>query len=372
METLERLEMIRAVRFGPGYPPAGEPVSVGIDSSGLHLSSKESGEETIPFDPLRVSAGGFDHDQMILIWRHGAETESLVISDSDSKMKFLAHAPSLLAPQLSRWQKKIGRNQKRTWGGGMLLLLLLLSPLLLAFGIWWQSDHIAAWAVDRISIDSEEQIGDLIYRQARLGFDILPEGEAVKAVREIGNRLTRGEPYPFEWHVAENPAVNAFAIPGGHVVVFTGLIRAAESPEELAGVLAHEIEHVTQRHTLKALVHDFGWQAVLAISLGEWGGSGPWGEYAAEMGRLTFGRHQELDADRKGLARLKKTGINPSGMIAFFEKLSQGEEMAIPLLSTHPSGADRVGALRAEIKRLGPWEGNRLPIDWKKVKAGLK
>lgn len=366
------MEIFRAVRFGPGRPPQGEPVSVGIDSSGLHLPSKKPEEERIPFEQLRISAGGFDHDQMILTWRHGSQTGSLVVADPESKKRFLSHAPPLLTRQLSPWQRKPGGIPKKTWAGGMLLLLLVLIPLFLAVGVWRQSDRLSAWAIDRVSIDSEKKLGNLIYDQTRLGLEILPDGEAAKTVNEIGRRLTQGEAYPFEWHVAESPAVNAFAIPGGHVVVFTGLIRAADSPEELAGILAHEIEHVAQRHTLKALVHNFGWQAVLAILLGEWGGGGPLGEFAAEMGRLTFGRSQESEADLKGLARLKKAEIDPDGIITFFEKFSKEEEIPIPLLSTHPASADRVAALRAEIKRIGPWKGKPLPYDWKKIKAALK
>jgi len=370
--VISTIERFQAVCFGPGSPPQGEPVSVGIDAGGLLLPWRDSPEAQIPFGRLRVSSGGFDHDQIILTWGDDSGQRSLVVADPISKKTFLTHASSLIAPQLSPWRRSFGGIPKKTWAGGMLLLFLVLIPLFLAIGVWRQSERIAAWAVDRISLDSEKKIGHLIYRQTELEFEILPEGEVVKTVSEIGRRLTQDRPYPFEWHVAENPDVNAFALPGGHVVIFTGLIRAADSPEELAGILAHEIEHVTQRHILKGLVHNLGWQGVMAIALGEWGGGGAWGEFAAEMGRLKFGRDQESEADLKGLARLKKADIHPAGMITFFEKLSRQEEIPIPILSTHPASADRVATLRAEIKRIGPWKGKPLPYDWNKIKSALK
>ncbi|HZR46773.1 MAG TPA: M48 family metallopeptidase [Candidatus Manganitrophaceae bacterium] len=364
------MERFRATCFGPERPPQGEPVSVGIDPSGLLLPSRAGAETRIPFEQLRISSGGFDHDQIILTWNDGSRRESLVLDDPDSKKIFLSHAPLHLAPQLSPWKKKIG-IEKRTWAAGRLIAALILLPLLLAVGVWRLSGRVAGGVADWISIDSEKKIGDLIYAQTEPGLKIVSEGEAVKAVDEIGRRLTQDQPYPFEWHLAESPEVNAFAIPGGHVVIFTGLIRAADSPEELAGVMAHEIEHVTQRHTLKALIHNLGWQAVAAVALGEWGGGREWGRFAAELGRLQFGREQESEADLKGLARLKAAGINPAGMITFFEKLSQDEE-TIPLLSTHPPSADRAESLRAEIKRLGPWQASPLPYNWEKIKGSLK
>lgn len=365
------MEHFRATYFGPGRPPQGEPIMAGIDPGGLLLPSPDAPEIRIAFEQLRISSGGFDHDQIILTWDDGPQKRSLVLADPDSKKIFLAHAPIGLAPRLSPWKNKIGGIQKRIWAGGMLITALILLPLLLALGVWRLSDRFARWTADSISIDSEKKLGDLIYAQTALGLTILSEGEAVKAVDEIGKRLTRNEPYPFEWHVAESEEVNAFAIPGGHIVVFTGLIDAAGSPEELAGVMAHEIEHIAQRHTLRGLIHNLGWQAVLTIALGEWGGGGGAGRFAAEMGRLQFGREQESEADLKGIARLKTAGIGPAGMITFFEKLS-AEGEPIPLLSTHPASADRAEALRAEIKRLGPWQGTPLPYNWGKIKASLK
>lgn len=355
--------------FGPGIPPQGERVPLRITPEGIVLRPGEPTEEIIPFETLRVTSGGFDHDQITLTWEKEEKSCSLILSDPPAKARFLGAAPPSLAPQLTQWQKQTSRVHRGMRLGSILLGLLILSPLLLGAALWWKSDLIAEWAVHRISYASEEKFGDLIYEQTRIGLTLLPEGEATKMIQEIGSRLTGGSPYPFKWHVAHDSAINAFAIPGGHVVVFTGLIQAADSPEEVAGILAHEAEHVLQRHSLKGMVHQLGWRAVLALFIGEAGG--PIGEAAAQFQILSFGRDQESEADRKGLALLKEAAIDPKGMISFFDRLSEKEGASIALLSTHPASADRADALRAEINRIGPWKSEPLPYDLEKIKKAL-
>lgn len=327
-------------------------------------------EETLLFEALRVTAGGFNHDQMTLAWTENGAVRSLVLSDDRAKETFLSLAPPSLAPQLMQWRKQTERVQRGMRFGWMLLGFILLLPLLLGLALWWQSDTLAAWAVQRISLASERQWGDLIYAQTQTGLTLLPKGETTQAIEEIGERLTKGAPYPFHWHVANDPTVNAFAIPGGHVVIFTGLIRAADSAEEVAGVLAHEAEHVLQRHSLKGIVHQLGWQVVLTLIFSEWGGqgSGQIGEAAAQLPLLRFGRDQESEADREALALLKEAKVDPNGMITFFHRLAKEEGVSIPLLSTHPPSASRAEAIQNEIKKLGPWESKPLPYDWAQIK----
>lgn len=361
-------ELFEVLHFGPGIRPQGERIPLRITPEGLTLRPAESAEETIPFEALRIAAGGFDHNQITLTWADGDETRSLVLSDLRAKEAFLTTAPPALAPQLTLWRKRTSGIRRRMRLGSMILaLLLLLLPLLLGLALWWKSDAIADWAVQRISYASEAQFGNLLYEQSRLELTILPDGEMAKMVEEIGNRLTKEAPYPFQWHVADDPTINAFAIPGGHVVVFTGLIQAADSAEEVAGVLAHEAEHVLQRHSLKGIVHQLGWRVVVGMLIGEWGG-GSLGETAAQLQMLQFGRDQESQADLQALTLLKKAGIDPKGMITFFNRLSKEEGTPIALLSTHPPSADRAEAIRTEIKKIGPWKSQPLPYNWSEVK----
>ena len=183
--------------------------------------------------------------------------------------------------------------------------------------LWWQADRIVDAAVGRIPVSWEERLGESAFSQFEAGVTVLTAGPSVEAVEGIGTRLAASaeSPYAFRWHVVDDAQVNAFAVPGGHVVVFTGLIRAAASSDELAGVLAHEIQHVVLRHSVRGLVRTMGWRAALSIVFGDVGPLSGVGELASRLGSLKFSRDQETAADLGGLALLRRARIDPRGMI---------------------------------------------------------
>jgi predicted Zn-dependent protease len=169
--------------------------------------------------------------------------------------------------------------------------------------------------------------------------------------------------------------VNAFALPGGYVVVFTGLIKEANSPEEVAGVLSHEINHVLQRHGMERIVKTLGVMAVAAIVLGDQQGLiGLARQLGVEIVTLKFSRDQETEADTTGLHLLRKAKVDPAGMIAFFERLAQSEkeQQRIELFSTHPMSAARAERLKAERASLPKFSPEPFAFDWEKVQASLK
>ncbi|OGW61196.1 MAG: hypothetical protein A2V83_07260 [Nitrospirae bacterium RBG_16_64_22] len=362
---------IDLVCHGPGLSSAGETVRASFLQDGMTLWPGEARERFVPYADIRVSAGGFGHDQILLNWNDGSAKWSAAIGDPRAKESFLSRVPAALEPAVVHWRESVGRVRKRAWAGWSVVALLLFSPVVLAAVFWVESDRISRWAADGISPQMERTLGDLIFDQTRNDLKLVEAGEAPRIVAEIGNRLTAGTPHAFKWHVANDPAVNAFAVPGGHVVVFTGLLRAAGSAEEAAGVLAHEAQHVVMRHSLRGLVRSLGWRAVLSLLVGSAATETLAGELAVELGLLKFSRAQEAEADREGLLLLKKAGIDPEGMVRFFDGLGRREGATIALLSSHPASGDRAESLRAEIARIGPWEARKLPYDWDGVKAAL-
>ena len=165
----------------------------------------------------------------------------------------------------------------------------------------------------------------------------------------------------FEWQVGvvrDDKTVNAFALPGGKMYVITGLLAAASDEAEVAGVLAHEIAHVTERHGAERLTDQYGVAIAQQVLLGNRGTiANAVAGMATKAGFLHFSRRQEAEADSTGLEFLTKTDYDPNGMTRFFEKIAamSGKTSAVEgFLSDHPDPASRVKETKHKIAKLPP------------------
>lgn len=140
---------------------------------------------------------------------------------------------------------------------------------------------------------------------------------AAKGVREIGEQLELGTRNRYRWFIAQDPEVNAFAAPGGVVIVNSGLLGVVGSAEESAGVLAHEVSHIELRHSLKAAIKSLGLCAQWSLALGDYSTTMA-GEAATRLTELKFLCEVEARVDLESVKRLAAAGISPSGMPCFF------------------------------------------------------
>ena len=213
----------------------------------------------------------------------------------------------------------------------------------------------------------EAQIGRQIMRDIRLSGAVVEDPQITEYINDIGHRVaaqTNDGDYTFTFFVVDDPNINAFALPGGYIGVHTGLIEATRNEDELAGVIAHEIAHVTQRHIARA-VHANSRQSILttalmlgAMVLGAAGGSGDalQGAMAIAQGtaaqqQINFTRNNEYEADRIGIGALAAAGFDPHGMASFFEVMSRqnttSPELRLPeFLRTHPVTTARIAEAR--------------------------
>ncbi|HSG57937.1 MAG TPA: M48 family metalloprotease [Woeseiaceae bacterium] len=213
----------------------------------------------------------------------------------------------------------------------------------------------------------EAQIGRQIMRDIRLSGAVVEDPQITEYINDIGHRVaaqTNDGDYTFTFFVVDDPNINAFALPGGYIGVHTGLIEATRNEDELAGVIAHEIAHVTQRHIARA-VHANSRQSILttalmlgAMVLGAAGGSGDalQGAVAIAQGtaaqqQINFTRNNEYEADRIGIGALAAAGFDPHGMASFFEVMSRqnttSPELRLPeFLRTHPVTTARIAEAR--------------------------
>ncbi len=146
--------------------------------------------------------------------------------------------------------------------------------------------------------------------------------------------------FQFQFTVVDAPEVNAFALPGGFVTVNLGLLKAAQTGEEIAGVLAHEIGHVALRHGTQRILRQLGGSVVLSALFGGTDIELP----TYLVGNLldtAYSREQEREADEYGLRLLQRAGIETGGLVRFFERMAQQSPQLPGLLSTHPDPGDR-------------------------------
>jgi len=366
-----------ALCFGSDLPGSGLPCRVEISSDGLmlHAADQAPVDRPVPFSLLSVEAGGFDHDQLVVKWEQAGVGRTLYIKEASVIASFRQAAPPELAAQMERTAHAVRRTRSTRRA---VLLTVAGTVLAVVLGAWLGMDALVGVAVSRIPPEWEKQLGQMVLQDALAGQTVVTEGPAVEAVQAIATRLTGqipNSPYPFTVTVVHSPVVNAFALPGGPIVVFTGLIKEASSPEEVAGVLGHEINHVLQRHGMERIVKTLGIVAVAAIVLGDQQGLiGLAKELGVQMITLKFNREQETEADLTGLRLLHKAKVDPAGMIAFFERLakSEKEQQRIELLSTHPMSTARAERLKAELNALPKFLPEPFAFEWEAVQASLK
>jgi beta-barrel assembly-enhancing protease len=219
-------------------------------------------------------------------------------------------------------------------------------------------------AQSELSPQAERRIGESIMREIRRDPDYIDDPEITDYIQGLGSRLTNASPagrQTFEFFIVRDRMINAFALPGGFIGAHSGLVLAAQSESELAGVLSHEIAHVQQRHVARQLEAQSKISGVslaalaLAILAAR---SNPQAAQAAIIATqaapaavfLNYSREFEREADRLGFQTLQSSGFDPSGMATFFERLQKAtrlhENNAPVYLRTHPLTTERIADMQ--------------------------
>ena len=291
-----------------------------IGTDAIHICSPEAENlRAIKWAELRAKLAGFEHNQLQLSWWHDDRSAwSLIPAGADEQGKLIAALPKNVIPGLTQWRRS---TQSQSWVWKGILYTLCFSGLALALLVW-QHDRAAMWAANRVSMKTEKNIGESVLKSLNPEDNFLSEGEAVQTVQRIGQQLTTGSRYQYQWYVSKDPAVNAFAIPGGIIVVNSGLLKLADSPNELAAVLAHEVQHVEQRHALKNMMNSAAIATITLVVLGD--ANAVVMMMAHQVSTQYFNRQVESDADIQGVQLLHNKNIDAGGMVSFFKKMDAG------------------------------------------------
>jgi len=358
------MPMVRALIFGPGLPPGGTHGTLVIAITGAEISVGGRSQRA-PLSQVTLREVGFETPGLEVAWRDIDGAWAAHVLDPVDARRLLtesALAGTSQATALTAQQRKAGVRRSL---GRVALALLLALPVVLLILFVLSASRIAGWLADRVPVQHEVALGRAAFNTMRGGLSLKDQGPDSEAARSIVARLTPESRFQYDVHIAQDDTPNAFALPGGIIVVHTGLIAATKSAEELAGVLAHEVQHVERRHSLRRVIKDMGLRGLWAFVTGDLGASVA-GQAALELTSLQFSRDDEREADAHGFDALVRAGINPAGMPAFFTTLGQVAGDSVPaFLSTHPPSEDRDQALRTRLATLGHQTFQPLsPVAW--------
>ncbi len=316
-------------------------VTVIAAPAGIDIHRSDGAPMWWPYDEVRLTQGTFRGEPVRL--ERGDEMPQVLVVDSPAFMD------ALRAASPARWGRAAA-GRRRNW----LLISVLAAAASVVIG-WggyrWGIPYLAEVAAARVPIEWEDQLGKAVADALAPRRDRCTAPHAVSAVTQIVGSLRRAlpaSPYTYKVAIVKMPLVNAFAAPGGHIVVTAEMLARTRSPAELAGILAHEIQHVEHRHGTKALLRNVSMRILISALVGDARGLSETLGAAATFGDLRYRRADELAADRDGMRLLQAARVEPRAMVTVFEILRDEERRlpkALTYISTHPATDERIAIL---------------------------
>ncbi len=304
----------------------------------------------------------------------------LYISDPETTRLLLARCAAPL-----RKERPIKRGKILLWSlaamASVALILFVLIPSL--------ADQMA----ERLPPQGERALGETTFEQIRSALSedpVLPlavceTAAGVAALNAMAERITLGVEldHPLQFHVLDDPMVNAFALPGGIIVFFRGMLEATDSPDELASVMAHEIGHVVSHDPTRHALRSAGSIGILGLLLGDFAGGAVVLLLTEKLIAANYSQTAELEADAFGLRRLEAAQIDPEAMALMFTRLQQseggdpegkGEDEAdtvgyLRYFLSHPLTQDRISIVRQEALPAGETTPSLTQDQWQALKS---
>lgn len=237
--------------------------------------------------------------------------------------------------------------------GCLLVIAGIVLPLLALY--FFVAPKIAESAARKVSPEIEKQIGDAWFHSLTATYKT--DTAKTRLVQAFYDSLGYGSDYEMRITVVSEPVVNAFAVPGGHIVVFDSILGIMDAPEQLAALLAHEASHVQLKHSTRSIFRELANSLIFNLILGDYGDlSAVVARHGDQLVELSYSRSLELEADANGLQLMQSSGIPLRGMPDLFRRMKSvfEEDSAhsdVPnFLSTHPSLDERMKVIEEKIE----------------------
>lgn len=307
---------------------------------------------TIPLHLLQINAGG-SGNRFIFFSNKDQNAISIYTSDkSILKSEVLANN-SLFKEHIKSTKKTLNKSLIGTLSFFAIIFLLV-------GGLYLFKDKMVSKLANQVPVEWERKAGDKLFSTMALQYKFIQNDSLKKVFLKISDPLFKQvekDGYKIDLYFVKDPTINAFALPGGKVIIQTGLIENAKSWEEVMGVLGHELAHVTKRHHIRSMINSVGLFAILSAFLGDISSlAGTFANLGGNLATLANSRSFENEADNEGWRMLQKAKINPKGMISFFETLKAdhttkmdtliNNTIDLSFLSTHPNTQQRIDNLK--------------------------
>lgn len=287
----------------------------------------------------------------------------LIIGSKDAA----AFIHEMQAEQAKPWHKK---EKAKEWRRYALVAAGIIAALVIAYFLLvpWLSEKLAS----TVSVQTEEKFGDAVY--SGLHLDMNEDTAATATVNEFFREMNISTSYNIRIAVVKGSEVNAFALPGGHIVVYDGLLKELKTYPELAALLSHEFTHVHNKHATKSIFRRLGSTVFLSLLLGKIGNvTSVLVDQADNLKSLNYSRGLEKEADMEGLRLLKDRKIDPQGFANLFQHLKASSPAGgLPeLLASHPDIDNRISYINEASAGAITEENIQLKTIFDKLKTNI-
>ena len=319
------------------------PVTIQLAGEALHIRTSDGRSLRWTYHRIRQTQGSYEGEPVRL--EYGAEpAQSLVVED-------IAFLNALQEAAVTPIRHVHDPRRRRVRLRLTIVSALALVPVLAGLYIWG-IPAVANLLAPLVPLSWEERLGDSVLEHVAPADLRCNDSIRSPKLERVLDRLSTAapdSPYRLQLTVVDRPVINAFALPGGRIVVMRGLLEAADTPEQLAGVLAHELQHVYKRHSTRTIIEQVSTGVLIAAVTGDITGTLAFGvEGARVLGMLRYSRLHEEEADREGIRLLQAADIDSAGMIAFYRMMEDTPPRRAntpSYLSTHPDTGDRIANL---------------------------
>lgn len=351
-----QLENYQAILIHPEVKGGRVSGNLSIKNNCIYFESEEINHQ-INFSNLTINVGGASNRFIFFADKTNSEI-SIYTSDKKVLKNSILSSNKNFTSQISKSKSDLQKTLK-----GVIAALACFGIFIV--GLYLAKDSMVEKIANQVPASWEKEVGDKLFTTLSLQYKFIKNDSLEKEFLKVAQPLLKQiekDGFKIDLYFVKDPTINAFALPGGKVIIQTGLIENAKSWEEVMGVVSHELSHVTRRHHVRGIINNLGIFTILSAAFGDVSAlAGTFINAGGELASLSNSRDFENEADETGLNYLIQAKINPNGLITFFETLSKEEKsneikseadktIDLSFLSTHPNTNDRISVLKEKIK----------------------